>query len=212
MKYMFIADVHGNIESLEKCIEIFNAVEANKLIILGDVSGSSSNNDYIAKKLNDMKEKVEIIRGNCDSQDFEDKLDFDIFDDDMFFIKKKKYGKVDDLVLLNGKDIPLSDYQDWFNKESEDVKLEDLQKGYITISVSHGHIYNYHNLPPNCGDIFIQGHTHIAQLVESEGRIFANPGSVTRPRGVELRCYILVDEESIRLLSLDGKLVNEIKL
>lgn len=117
-----------------------------------------------------MKKKVEVIRGNCDTGDFEDLLEFEMFDDDTLYINEK------------------------------------------FISIAHGHRYNSYNLPPNCGDIFIQGHTHIPILIKSQGIIIANPGSPSRPRGSDLKCYILIDEKSIYLKSLDGVIINEISI
>ena len=129
---------------------------------------NEDNNQKIAEVLNSMGNKVEVIRGNCDSSDFEDLLDFEVFDDDILYI--------------NGK----------------------------FVSIAHGHRYNTYRLPPNCGDIFIQGHTHVPMLVESSGRILANPGSPSRPRGMNIKCYILIDEKSIKLKSFDGEVLKEI--
>ena len=171
-KYMFVSDIHGNIDVFQEVIEIFNKEEADKLILLGDTGAGyydEENNQKIAIVLNSMGKKVEIIRGNCDSSDFEELLDFEMFDDDILYI--------------NGK----------------------------FVSIAHGHIYNSYRLPPNCGDIFIQGHTHVPMLVESGGRILANPGSPSRPRGMSIKCYIIVSEESIALKSFSGEILNEIK-
>ncbi len=115
-----------------------------------------------------MSNSVEVIRGNCDTSNFEDLLEFEMFDDDVLYI--------------NGK----------------------------FVSITHGHLYNSYHLPPNCGDIFIQGHTHVPMLIESGGRILANPGSPTRPRGSDLKCYLIIDEASIKLKSLNGTIINEI--
>ena len=67
-----------------------------------------------------------------------------------------------------------------------------------------------YDLPPYCGNIFIQGHTHVPLLKNERGTIIANPGSVTYPRGTDLRCYIIVTEDSIILKTLDGNMVKEI--
>ena len=169
-KYMFVSDIHGNITIFEEIIEIFNKENADKLVFLGDTGAvyyDEENNQIMADVLNAMKNKVELIRGNCDSSDFEELLDFEIFDDDTLYINEK------------------------------------------FVSIAHGHRYNSYRLPPNCGDIFIQGHTHIPMLVESSGRILANPGSPSRPRGTDLKCYIIIDEESIKLKSFTGELIKE---
>lgn len=172
MIYMFVSDIHGSIEKLEEIIEIFNKENANKLVILGDTASHTDDatNEKIAELLNSLKDKIEVIRGNCDTRSFEEKLEFEMFDMDNLYV--------------NGK--------------------------FVTIT--HGHYYNCYDLPYNCGEIFIQGHTHIPMLQQINGKILANPGSVTKPRGVDLRCYIIINDEKILMKTLEGKLVKEIEL
>jgi len=170
MKYMFVSDVHGNVDRFNEVLEIFNEEKADKLVLLGDTSASMSRNDneIIIEKINNMKNMLEVIRGNCDSRDFEEMLEFEIFDMDNLYIN----GKV--------------------------------------VSITHGHYYNYYNLPYNCGEIFIQGHTHVPMLQKVKDKILANPGSVSRPRGTDLRCYIVLDDKKIALKTLTKELVKEI--
>ncbi len=42
------------------------------------------------------------------------------------------------------------------------------------VTITHGHYYNYYELLANCGEIFIQGHTHIPILQKQNNRIMAN--------------------------------------
>lgn len=172
MKYIFVSDIHGSVEGLKRILEIFEEENADKLVILGDTSAimNHKTNIEIAELLNNIKEKLEIVRGNCDSDSFEE--------------------------MLN-------------------IKMLDVENLYINskfVTITHGNHYNYIELPPNCGEIFVQGHTHIPILKEENGRICANPGSITKPRGVDLRCYLILDEEKITLKTLDGKILKEIKL
>ena len=77
-KYMFVSDIHGDLEIFEEIIEIFNKEKADCLVILGDTSAgyyNEENNKEIADVLNSMGNKVELIRGNCDSYDFEELLE-----------------------------------------------------------------------------------------------------------------------------------------
>ena len=170
MKYIFVSDIHGSVDRFNEVLEIFYKEKADKIIFLGDTASSmsKSDNEEITEKLNGMKNKIEVIRGNCDTRNFEEMLEFEIFDMDNLY--------------LNGK----------------------------VVSITHGHYYNYYNLPYNCGEIFIQGHTHVPLLQQVKDKIMANPGSVSRPRGTDLRCYIIVDEEKIYLRTIDGKNVKEI--
>lgn len=171
MKYIFVSDIHGNVEGLNIIVNKCKEENVNKLIILGDTAASVDREDNIklADILNELKDKVEVIRGNCDTIEFEDLLNFQIFDIDTLYVNNK------------------------------------------FVTVTHGHYYNCWELPSNCGEIFIQGHTHIPMLKKENGRILANPGSITRPRGCDLRCYLFLDEEKVSLKTLDGKLVKEIK-
>ena len=170
MKYMFVSDIHGDISRFEEVINIFKNENADKLIILGDTASQYDDHDsiYMADILNSMSSKVEVIRGNCDTYEFENHLKFPIFDLDNLYISNR------------------------------------------VITITHGHYYNSMELPPNCGEVFIQGHTHIPILNKNRDKIIANPGSVSRPRGVDFRCYIILDEEKIELKTLDGKTVKQI--
>ena len=172
MKYIFASDIHGSVDGLKKVIEIFNKEGADNLVLLGDTASSMDKSDNLemAGLLNAMKEKVELIRGNCDTLSFEDMLDFEMYDIDTLYINSN----------------------------------------FVTIT--HGNGYNCYELPPNCGDIFIQGHTHVPMLEKRGEIIIANPGSISRPRGVDLRCYILLDEKRIVLKTLEQKEVKEIAI
>ena len=168
MKYMFVSDIHGNIDVLENIIKIFEEEKADKLIILGDTSASNlEDNEIIANMLNNMSDKLEVIEGNCDNNMLLDRLNFEAFD------------------------------------------IDNLYLGENIITITHGNGYNMYNLPPFCGNIFIQGHTHVPVLKEQNGVIIANPGSITHPRGADLRCYIIVDETKVYLKSINGSIVAE---
>lgn len=172
MKCMFVSDIHGSVEKLRECIRIFEDEKADKLVFLGDTGAQvdRTSNEKIAEILNKIKDKIQLIRGNCDTTDFEELLEF---------------------KLLN---------------------MDNLYMNGIFVTITHGHNYNCYDLPNYCGEIFIQGHTHVPMLQKAKNIILANPGSVTNPKGADLRCYIIVDEESITLKTLDGTVVNLIKI
>ena len=76
MKYMVISDIHGCVEYTNKAIEIFKKEEAHYLIILGDFLYHGPRNALhptynpmkVAELLNEMKDKIIAIHGNCDSE------------------------------------------------------------------------------------------------------------------------------------------------
>ena len=78
------------------------------------------------------------------------------------------------------------------------------------ITMTHGHHYSFDNLPKNCGDIFLQGHTHIGVLEKKDGLILANPGSVSLPKD-NRHSYMVINEKGITLRNLfSDEIVKEI--
>ncbi len=78
-----------------------------------------------------------------------------------------------------------------------------LNLGGVSIYVSHGHLFDvkydlnrlfYKGLEVQA-DICLFGHTHVAQILEKEGLILMNPGSVTRPKGGKKVSYGLIEIE-----------------
>lgn len=53
-------------------------------------------------------------------------------------------------------------------------------------------------------DLAVYGHTHVASVVREEGTIFLNPGSASLPRGRDPASAAIVDEDEIRIFTLDG--------
>ena len=75
MKFLIASDLHGSAYYAKKIIEIFNREKADKLIFLGDIYNHGPRNalpkEYnpmqVADLLNEIKEKLIVIKGNCDS-------------------------------------------------------------------------------------------------------------------------------------------------
>lgn len=76
MKIIFASDIHGSKETCEKLFTIFNEEKADRLILLGDYLYHGPRNgipaDYdpqaVVKMLNQYKDKLFCVRGNCDSE------------------------------------------------------------------------------------------------------------------------------------------------
>lgn len=76
MKYLIISDIHGSYYYLNKALKIFKKQKCDKIIILGDVLYHGPRNDlpkqYAPKKviplLNELKDKIICVQGNCDAE------------------------------------------------------------------------------------------------------------------------------------------------
>lgn len=172
MKVMVISDIHGGVKKLKQALEKFKEEKAEKLLILGDFTSyfNSSQSIEIAQMLNEIANKICAVRGNCDSESFEELLNFSLLD-----IRH---------ININNK----------------------------VITMTHGHIYNKYNLPEYCGDIFLSGHIHYGMIQKEKDRIFANPGSISKPRNGSECSYLIIDNNSIILKQLDGTIILEQKI
>ena len=93
MKYMFASDIHGSAYYCRKTLEVFQASGAKRLILLGDILYHGPRNDlpeeYAPKKviemLNEVKDQVYVVRGNCDAEVDQMVLEFPIMADYALF-------------------------------------------------------------------------------------------------------------------------------
>ena len=53
--------------------------------------------------------------------------------------------------------------------------IKNITINDISVTLTHGHIYNINDLPSNCGRIFLYGHTHCGKIEQHNNIIFANP-------------------------------------
>lgn len=88
MKYIVVSDIHGSYLFFNKVIEYFNEHSCDKILLLGDILYHGPRNDLPAghdvKKLinllNEYKDRIIAVRGNCDAEVDEMVLDFKIHD------------------------------------------------------------------------------------------------------------------------------------
>lgn len=75
---------------------------------------------------------------------------------------------------------------------------------------THGHIYHKDHLPKNV-DILVYGHLHTGFILEKDGVICVNTGSLSLPKNDTPNSYVIIDEEKILLKDIDGHILDEIK-
>ena len=84
MKLLIISDIHGIKTNLEHIRQIFIKEKCDKLIVLGDLYytyGYDNNKEEVKEFLNDFKDKIICIRGNCDDDYTIRTSEFIIYDD-----------------------------------------------------------------------------------------------------------------------------------
>ena len=75
MKYVIASDIHGSAYYTEKLLEKATSLNADKIILLGDIYNHGPRNRLpegydtmkVASLLNGVKDKLLVVKGNCDS-------------------------------------------------------------------------------------------------------------------------------------------------
>ena len=89
MKLVIASDIHGDFDAAERLVATYRASGAERLILLGDILYHGPRNDlpeaYAPKKvialLNDIKDEILCVRGNCEAEVDQMVLEFPVFAD-----------------------------------------------------------------------------------------------------------------------------------
>jgi len=89
MKYMIASDIHGSAKYAQETLRIFEAEQADYLLLLGDLLYHGPRNplpeaydpQQVSELLNSVKEKIIAVRGNCDSEVDQMLLEFPMMHD-----------------------------------------------------------------------------------------------------------------------------------
>lgn len=108
MKVLIISDIHGSGYYAEKIKEIVEKENPDKIVLLGDLYYHGPRNDLsqeynpmkVAEILNSLKDKLLVVRGNCDAEvdemisqfKFEDHILMEINGKKVYFTHGHKYN------------------------------------------------------------------------------------------------------------------------
>lgn len=92
MKWMIASDVHGSLYYCKKLMEAFEKEGADKLLLLGDLLYHGPRNDLpkeyqpkeVIRLLNEQKEKLVCVRGNCEAAADQMVLQFPVLADNAY--------------------------------------------------------------------------------------------------------------------------------
>ena len=174
-----------------------------KLLILSDIHGSSQALKKTLQAYKNEKCKMILLLGDAlyhgpgnsidDGYDTTETIELlNRVSENILAVRGNCDSEVDQSVLNYSN---MSDYH---------IVLDGERKIFIT----HGHIYNRYNMPVlNKGDIFVSGHTHVAEIKKEKGIIHFNPGSIALPRQGTLPSYGTYDGKSLKVKTLDGEII-----
>ena len=89
-----------------------------------------------------------------------------------------------------------------FNFE-DSIELKLSNKKFLFV---HGQNLDFENLPKGYDYIF-GGHTHVSSIKSFGKTTYVNPGSLSIPKGGTKSSYAIIDDKTISIFELSGKLV-----
>ena len=79
MKFFIASDLHGSMIALDKVLDLFFEIKADKLILLGDIFGTNA--EEMVEKLNQISNRLTIVKGNNDWYFESENAKFKIFNE-----------------------------------------------------------------------------------------------------------------------------------
>ena len=160
MKWLIASDIHGSEFYCKEVLKAFDKEQADRLLLLGDILYHGPRNDlpkdYAPKKvidlLNERRESILCVRGNCDAEVDQMVLQFPILADYAVFDLGKRllyathghvYGELNppplqkgDILLCGHTHVPKCvEYEDfvYMNPGSVSIPKENSHHGYMTL-------------------------------------------------------------------------------
>ncbi|MBO4509236.1 MAG: phosphodiesterase [Spirochaetaceae bacterium] len=189
MKIFVISDIHGSLSSFRAAMDAFQRENADHLLICGDYLNHGPRNDIpagydtkgLAKALNDMKQLITGVRGNCDSEVDQMMLEFPVLAPyTTILVPGSENGAVRRIFVHHGHLMTAEDA----------ARLNP--PGTVIVS-GHTHVPVLERLPLDAEYIAL------------------NPGSISIPKGGSEPGYAVIAVAAhvmeIKLCTLDGKVL-----
>ena len=98
MRFLIASDIHGSFFFAKKVVEMMEKEKADTLILLGDIYNHGPRNPFpeeynpgqVAILLNSIKDKLIVVKGNCDSEVDKMISEFDFFENTIVVSGGKK--------------------------------------------------------------------------------------------------------------------------
>lgn len=197
MNLAVFSDIHGNIYSLEKALEIIQAYSPDGYLFLGDMAGYYYYQNECISLLNNLSNLISI-KGNHDEY-FINSLK------DKKYLKKldKKYGRAYSMLHQN----ITAESLDFFNSLNTCEKNE-FYEAYHGSPNNYLQEYIYPDTDMKLDTtvpIIFMGHTHYPMKREINDTLVLNPGSIGQPRDYNKGSFMIVDTNNKKVENIRYK-------
>lgn len=83
----------------------------------------------------------------------------------------------------------------------------------LNLFVTHGHLHNLQTMPPlKAGDILLHGHTHVQAMEKAGEYWYLNPGSVSIPKEGNENSYMIYENRTFIIKTLEGNEIRRLEI
>lgn len=216
MRYLIIADMHGNWDALVTVFEDAGTQGYDQVLVLGDLVGYGATPNEIVEEIGRIERPVHVIRGNHDKvvAGIDDGLNFNptaleaarwtteaLTEANLSFVRNLPQGPVrvqDGLLVCHGS---LLDEDEYLLAALDAVESLHSVEDHL-VFFGHTHIpskFAYREEDGNVDVAVLEGEEVIVPLEEGV-RYMLNPGSVGQPRDRDPRAgYMIYDTDTERV-------------
>lgn len=218
MRYLIIADMHGNWDALVAVLEDARERGFEEVLVLGDLVGYGATPNEIVEELCRLEMPFQVIRGNHDKvvSGIDDGSNFNptallaarwtsdaMTEENLGFIRNLPQGPIridDDLMICHGS---LLD-EDEYLLAALDAVESLLSVEDQVVFFGHTHIpskFSYRDEDGRTDVAVLEGDEVIVELEEGT-RYMLNPGSVGQPRDRDNRAGYMIYDTDLRQVTL----------
>ncbi len=217
MRYLVIADMHGNWDALEAVLEDGRQQHFDEILVLGDLVGYGASPNEIVEGLGALEMPVYAIRGNHDKvvSGIDDGLNFNptaleaarwtrsqLSDRNLGFVSDLPQGPMrieDDLLICHGSILDEDEYL--LNGMDAVQSMQSVEESLVFFG--HTHIPSQFAYRQQEGQVevsVLEGDEVVLDLMD-DTRYMLNPGSVGQPRDRDPRAsYMIYDSDQRRVV------------
>lgn len=220
MRYLILADMHGNYTALKTVLEHASSEGYDEALVLGDLVGYGAEPNQVVESIRGLVGPVQVIRGNHDKvvAGLDDGASFnptalqaarwtteELSEDNLGYVRQLQKGPVtidEDLVICHGSPLDEDEYL-LSAAEAEDVF--ESHPAQVTF-FGHTHLPSSFIFSPGGVEGRLLEGDRLAVQVEPESRYLLNPGSVGQPRDRDPRASFMIfdrGEQTAHLYRLD---------
>jgi predicted phosphodiesterase len=210
MRYLIIADMHGNWDALSTVLEKADGAGYDEALVLGDLVGYGASPNEIIEGLSQLSRPSLVIRGNHDKvvAGIDDGLNFNptalvaarwttanLTEENLEYLRQLPQGPLEsspDLIICHGSVV---DEDEYFLSAGAALDSFEAHSADVTF-FGHTHIPSLFTLRDGMIEVAVLEGDRIELELEPNVRYMINPGSVGQPRDRDPRAaYILYDSE-----------------